>query len=93
MARFGSRKENTGAETTESQGGVLKLTDEELIKKTWGQADPEQLFLKRLHEAAGSEEDLRKFLAVLHKIAGPLNQARGLDESGKLLRDKQIPHK
>jgi hypothetical protein len=67
------------------------MSDEELIEKTWGRADPERLFLKRLHGAAGSREDLLKFIEVIKKVGGRLNQDRGLDDSGKLLRDKQIP--
>jgi hypothetical protein len=69
------------------------MSDEELIKKTWGREDPERLFLRRLYEAAGNPdpEDLLKFLKLLHKIAVPLNQSRGLDASGELLRDKPLP--
>jgi hypothetical protein len=67
------------------------MTDEELIEKTWGRADPEQLFLKRWHEVADNSEDLLKFIEVIKKVGGSLNQERGLDDSGKLLRDKPIP--
>jgi hypothetical protein len=67
------------------------LTDEELIERTWGRVDPERLFLKRWHEVAGSREELLKFIEVIVRVGGRLNQERGLDDSGNLLRDRQIP--
>jgi hypothetical protein len=80
---------NRAQEGTPAPAISRSLSDEELIEKTWGRKDPGGMFLKRLHEAAGSQEELLKFIAVIATVGGRLNRERGLDDSGKLIKGPQ----